>query len=166
MCYKSRVGHHSRGNSVQMKRRLIFILLLVLPLSSCMSWFMEQPTIVLKEVSITRISLTDIHFSFGIEVQNPNSFNLNLKNLDYTVFFNDREVAKGRLEQEIVLAKSSSTMVKIPLQTDFKSLGDPVAIILSGKDLGYRIEGSALLGALVGSASVPFSKTGEIKIKK
>ncbi len=159
------LGYRDLRLSAFIRLACIFLLALLL-LPSCMQWFMEKPTITLREVSVTRISLTEIHFLFGIEVQNPNSFNLNLKSLEYAVHFNEKEVARGRLEKEIQLAKSSSTLVQIPLQTDFKSLGDPVVFILAGKDLAYRIEGAAVLSASLGSATIPFSKTGEIKIKK
>jgi len=80
-----------------MKRFFVFLVFVIpLFLSSCMSWFLEQPTFALKEVAITRLSLTDIHFRFGIEIQNPNSFDMDLKALEYTVYFNDRQVVRGR----------------------------------------------------------------------
>jgi len=150
-----------------MKRFLVFpafVVLLFLP--SCMSWFLEQPTFALKEVAVTRLSLTDIHFRFGIEVQNPNSFDLDLRALEYTVYFNDREVGRGRLDKEVRIAKTSATLVQVPLQTDFKSLGDPLGLVLGGKDLKYKIEGAAIVKASLGTATIPFSKSGNIKIKK
>jgi LEA14-like dessication related protein len=135
-------------------------------LPSCMSWFLEQPTFALKEVAVTRLSLTDVHFRFGIEVQNPNSFDLDLRALEYTVYFNDREVGRGRLDKEVRVAKTSATLVQVPLQTDFKSLGDPLGLVLAGQNLRYKIEGAAIVKASVGTATFPFSKSGEIKIKK
>jgi LEA14-like dessication related protein len=143
---------------------LPFVFLTVLP--SCLSWFLEQPTFALKEVAITRLSLTDIHFRFGIEVQNPNSFDMDLRALEYTVYFNDRQVGQGRLDREVRIAKASATLVQIPLQTDFKSLGDPVGLVISGQDLRYKIEGAAVVKASLGTATIPFSKSGEIRIKK
>jgi len=149
-------------------KRLATLLLIVslLFLPSCLDWFLEKPTFVLKEVAVTRISLTDINFLFGIEVQNPNSFDLTLRALEYTVYFNDREVGRGRLEKEVRITKASSTLVKVPLQADFKSLGDPVGMVMAGKDLKYKIEGAAFLKASLGSTILPFSKSGEINIRR
>ncbi len=146
--------------------KLLYFLGVLLLLSSCLSWFLEKPKVTLKEVSITRISLTDIHFLFGLEVQNPNSFDLNLRSLEYTLYFNDRQVAKGSLDKEVQIGKSSSTLVQVPLRADFKNLGDPLAYVLAGKDLLYKIEGSAILGASLGTATIPFSKSDTIKLKK
>ena len=158
---------HFLGYDKKVKR---FALFLSIPafffLPSCMNWFLEQPTFALKEVAVTRLSLTDIHFRFGIEVQNPNSFELDLRALEYTVYFNDREVGRGRLDKEVRVAKTSATLVQVPLQTDFKSLGDPLGLILAGQDLRYKIEGAAIVKASLGTATIPFSKTGEVRIKK
>ncbi len=150
-----------------MRRSRIFLPLVFLAIfPSCMSWFLEQPTFALKEVAITRLSLTDVHFRLGIEARNPNSFDLDLRALEYTVYFNDREVGRGRLDKEVRIAKTSTTLVQVPLQTDFRSLGDPLGVILAGQDLRYRIEGAAIVKASLGTATIPFSKSGEIKIKK
>jgi LEA14-like dessication related protein len=127
---------------------------------------MEKPTFNLKEVALTRFSLLDVQFLFGVEVQNPNTFDLKLRALDYTVFFNDQEVGNGRIDQEILIAKSAATLVQVPLRADFRSLGNPLKEILAGRDLHYKIEGAAIVKAALGSATIPFSKSGEIKIKK
>jgi len=135
-------------------------------LSSCLSLFLEKPTFTLKEIEIKRISFQEIDFLFGIEVQNPNQFDLKLRALEYTVYLSGQEVGKGRLEKEIKIVKAASTLVPVPLQTNLRNLGNPLALILAGKDLQYKIEGAAIIKASMGSTTIPFSKSGEIKIKK
>jgi len=139
-------------------------LLIFLP--SCLSLFLEKPTFSLKEIEIKRFSLQEIDFLLGIEVQNPNSFDLKLRALEYTVYLSNQEVGKGRLEKEISIVKSASTLVPVPLQANLKNLGNPLASILAGKDLVYKIEGVAIIKASMGSATIPFSKSGEINFKK
>lgn len=146
--------------------KAIPLLALILFLPSCLIWFIEKPTFNLKEVAITRFSLLGVQFLFGVEVQNPNTFDLKLRALDYTVYFNDQEVGKGRMDQEVLIAKSAATLVQVPLQADFKNLGNPLKEIRAGRDLRYKIEGAAIVKAALGSATIPFSKSGEIKIKK
>jgi LEA14-like dessication related protein len=146
--------------------KIISVSAILIFLSSCLSWFIEKPTFNLKEVAITRFSLLDVQFLFGVEVQNPNTFDLKLRALDYTVYFNDQEVGKGRMDQEVLIAKSAATLVQVPLRADFKNLGNPLKEIRAGRDLHYKIEGAAIVKAALGSATIPFSKSGEIKIKK
>jgi LEA14-like dessication related protein len=133
---------------------------------SCLSLFLEKPTFSLKEIEIKRFSLQEIDFLIGIEVQNPNSFDLKLRALEYTVYLSDQEVGKGRMENEITIRKSDATLVPVPLQANLKNLGNPLALVLGGKDLPYKIEGIAIIKASMGSATIPFSKSGEIKLKK
>jgi LEA14-like dessication related protein len=144
----------------------ITVIGLLIFLSSCLSLFLEKPTFSLKEIQIKRFSLQEIDLLLGIEVQNPNSFGLKLRALEYTVYLSGQEVGKGRLEQEINIVKSASTLVPVPLQANLKNLGDPLAFILAGKDLGYKIEGVAIIKASMGSTTLPFSKSGEIKLKR
>jgi len=146
--------------------KIIGVFTILIFLSSCLSWFIEKPTFNLKEVAITRFSLLEVQFLFGVEVQNPNTFDLKLRALDYTVYFNDQEIGKGRMDREILISKSAATLVQVPLQADFKNLGNPLKEILAGRDLRYKIEGAAIVKATLGSATIPFSKSGEIKIKK
>jgi LEA14-like dessication related protein len=146
--------------------KILGVFAILIFLFSCLSWFIEKPSFNLKEVAITRFSLFDVQFLFGVEVQNPNTFDLKLRALDYTVFFNDQEVGRGKMDQEILIAKSAATLVQVPLQADFKNLGNPMKEILAGRDLRYKIEGAAIVKATLGSATIPFSKSGEIKIKK
>jgi LEA14-like dessication related protein len=146
--------------------KILGVFAILIFLFSCLSWFIEKPSFNLKEVAITRFSLFDVQFLFGVEIQNPNTFDLKLRALDYTVFFNDQEVGRGKMDQEILIAKSAATLVQVPLQADFKNLGNPMKEILAGRDLRYKIEGAAIVKATLGSTTIPFSKSGEIKIKK
>jgi LEA14-like dessication related protein len=146
--------------------RKVLVLGLLFLLPGCPSWFLETPTFTLKEVAVTRISLEEIHFLFGIEVQNPNHFDLKLRALEYKAYLNDQEVGKGRVEKEVQIAKSSSTLVQVPMKTDFKNLGNPLGFILAGQDLRYKIEGAAILKTSLSTTTIPFSKSGEIKIRK
>jgi len=135
-------------------------------LPSCLSLFWEKPTFNLKEIAITRISSKEIHFLFGIEVQNPNRFDFKLRAMEYSVYLNEQEVGRGRLEKEVEVVKSSSAIVQVPLQTDFKNLGNLLGTVLFNQNIPYKIEGAAIIKTSLGSATVPFSKSGEIKIKK
>ena len=144
----------------------IFLLALLLLLPSCVSWFYEKPTFTLKEIVVKRISFGEIDFLFGIEVQNPNGFDLKLRELEYRAYLEDQEVGSGRLGKEALIAQSSSTLVQIPLQADFRRMGNSLGLVLAGKNLRYKIEGAAVIKTRLGTSTIPFSKDGEIKLTK
>jgi len=144
----------------------IALSLMLMGIAGCLSLFFEKPTFALRTVSISRLSLTDIHLLFGIEVQNPNAFDVKLRALEYTIFLNEKELGKGSVSRETLIAKASSTLVEIPLTASFKNLGQSIEMVLAGQDLRYRIQGAAVFKTILGSTTVPFSQSGEIKIKK
>ena len=150
-----------------MKRtQKIFLLGLLFLLPSCVSWFYEKPTFTLKEVVVKRISFGEINFLFGIEVQNPNNFDLKLRAFEYKAYIEDQEAGNGRLDKEVLIAKSSSTLVQVPLQSDLRRMGNSLGLILAGKNLRYKIEGVAVIKTRLGTSTIPFSKDGEINLKR
>ncbi len=146
--------------------RKIIVLGLLLLLPSCLGWFMEKPAFTLKEIDITHLSPTQMNFILGIEVQNPNPFIIKLSRMDYAVYINGEEAGRGRIEKEVQIAKSSSTLVQVPLQANFKILSYLLGAVLVNQNVQYKIEGAAVVKAALRTATVPFSKTGEINLKK
>ena len=150
-----------------MKRtKKIFLLGLLFLLPSCVGWFFEKPTFTLKEVVVKRVSFGDINFLFGIEVHNPNGFDLKLREFEYKAYIEDQEVGNGRLGKEVLIAQSSSTLVQVPLQSDLRKMGNSLGLILAGKNLRYKIEGAAVIKTRLGTSTIPFSKDGKINLNR
>jgi len=151
---------------VRPTRLKLLILFSIFSMPSCLGWFLEKPTFVLKEIAVTRLSPQEVHFQFGIEVQNPNRFDLKVRSLEYVAVLNDREVGQGRIQTEVTIPQFSSNLVQVPLQADLKKLGPIFAALLTGQPLKYHVTGSAVVKAGMGTATLPFSKSGEMKIKR
>jgi len=141
-----------------------FLLMIALSIcmSSCLSWFMEKPTITVRKISITPLSLTEMSLVLQLEVQNTNHFDLTLTSLEYTIYLNNEDIGNGRLEKEILVPASSTTPIRFPVATKFNNLGKGLKTIIFGNDLPYRIAGTALVKTAFGSASFPLSKEGRI----
>jgi LEA14-like dessication related protein len=144
-------------------RGLLFLLALSICLVSCLSWIMEKPSFVLREIILSPSSLTEVNLLLGLDVQNPNRFDLTLKSFEYVVFLNNEEIGTGRLEKEILVPSSSTTQVQVPVAAKFKDLGGSLRAIITGNDLPYKIEGKASVKTAFGSRDFPFSKDGLIK---
>jgi len=144
-------------------RGLLFLLALSICLVSCLNWIMEKPSFVLREIILSPSSLTEVKLLLGLDVQNPNRFDLTLKSFEYVVFLNNEEIGTGRLEKEILVPSSSTTQVQVPVVAKFKDLGGSLRAIITGNDLPYKIEGKASVKTAFGSRDFPFSKDGLIK---
>lgn len=140
------------------------ILLFFLP--ACLNWLLEQPSFSLQEIELRRISFQDIDLLLGWEVQNPNNFDLKLRGMEYAIYLQGQKIGHGRLEKEIFINKFSTTKVSLPLRVEIRNLPDPLRVILAGQELPYKIEGVAILKTILGSTTLPFAKSGEVKIRK
>jgi len=145
---------------------LIGILVLSVFLSSCLRWVLEEPTFTLRQITLHPRSLTEMDVLLGIEVRNPNRFDLTLKSFEYTIHLNQQNIGDGRLEKEIVVPASSTSAVQAPVAATFKNLGASLKAVLFSDEVAYKIEGKASISTAFGSATVPFSKEGRINTRK
>lgn len=143
----------------------LFLVVLSLFLTSCLGWLLEKPSITVREIILSPRSLLEMNLLLGIEVQNPNRFDLTLTSFEYTVHLNNEEIGNGRLEKEIRIPASSTTRVQAPVAATFKNLGGTLKTVLTGGDLPYKIAGKAGVKTALGSMSFSFAKEGRIHSK-
>ncbi|HLA28461.1 MAG TPA: LEA type 2 family protein [Syntrophales bacterium] len=144
---------------------LLFLFVISIFITSCLSWFLEKPSIIVREIIISPRSLVEMNLILGIEVQNLNRFDLTLTSFEYTFYLNNEEAGSGRIEKEILIPASSTTGVQVPVAATFKNLGGSLKTIITGDDLPYKIEGTAGIKTAFGSLSFPLSKEGLINLK-
>ncbi|MRS01764.1 hypothetical protein EG832_00815 [bacterium] len=148
------------------KKQYLFGLFAVsILLVSCVSWVMEKPSLVLREITVRPRSFTEIDFLLGLDVQNPNRFDLTLKSFEYTVYLNTEEIGNGRLEREVTVPASSMTRLQVPVSAKFKDWSTSLKTILAQEGLPYKIEGKADIKTVFGSLHYPFSSEGRINLK-
>ena len=144
---------------------ILSLLALSICLVSCLNWIMEKPSFVLREISLSPSSLTEANLLLGLDVQNPNRFDLTLESFECVFSLNNEEIGTGRLEKEILVPSSSTTQVQVSVVVKFKDLGGNLMTIITGHDLPYKIEGKASIKTAFGSRDIPFSKDGRINLK-
>lgn len=126
---------------------------------------MEKPFFVLRGVILSPRSATEMNLLLGLEVQNPNRFDLTLKSFEYTLYLKNEEIGNGHLEKELLIHSLSTTQVQIPVAAKLKDLGGILKAIFTGDELPYKIEGKADVGMAFGTLNFPFSKEGHINLK-
>ncbi len=137
-------------------RSVLLLFSLSILLMSCLSWIMEKPSFVLRGVILSPNSSTGMNLLLGLEVQNPNHFDLTLKSFEYTFHLKNEEIGNGRLEKELVIPSSSTSQVQIPVVAKFKDLGGILKAIFTEDELPYKIEGKADVRTAFGSRNFPF----------
>ena len=151
---------HLNVNKWMANLSILFLLTLSICLVSCVNWIMEKPSFVLREIILRPSSFTEANLLIGLDVQNPNRFDLTLKSFEYVLFLDDKEIGTGRLEKEIVVPSSSTTQVQVSVVAKFKDLGGSLTTIITGHDVPYKIEGKASIGTSFGSREFTVFKDG------
>jgi LEA14-like dessication related protein len=129
---------------------------------SCLSWFLERPSIIVHEITLIPRSLVKVDLILGVDVQNTNSFDLTLRSFECTLYLNNEEAGCGRLERKVLVPASATTRVKIPVAATFKNLGGSLKTVVTGNDLPYKIYGTAGVETAFGNMKIQLSKEGRI----
>lgn len=152
---KNARAHHS----------IVCVFALSLFLVSCVSWFLEKPSFVLREIILSPRSFAEMNLLLGLDVQNPNRFDLTLKSFGYTIYLNNKEIGNGSLERELLIPSSSTTRLQAPVVAKFKDMGGSLKTIITSDDVPYKIEGKADVKTAFGSLDFLFSKEGRINLR-
>ena len=139
---------------------ILFLFTISICLVSCLNRIIEEPSFVLREIILSTSSLTEANLLIGLDVQNPNRFDLTLKSFEYVLFLDNKEIGTGRLEKEILIPSSSTTQVQVSVVAKFKDLGGSLKTIIAGHDLPYKIEGKASIATTFGSRDFSLSRDG------
>ena len=143
----------------------LFLLTLSISLASCLAWIMEKPTFVIREIILSPNSFKEANLIIGLDVQNPNRFDLTLTSFEYVLFLDNEEIGTGRLEKEILVPSSSTTQVQVSVIAKFKDLGGSLKTIITGRGLPYEIKGKASVKTAFGSRDFPYFKEGHTNLK-
>lgn len=141
------------------KLRILILFFLVFVCSSCIHIFFEKPTVTITSISASP-ALQGLYLNLGMDVSNPNSYDLKLESLSFNLVVDDIKSAMGRIDAPVLLPGKASTYVEIPIKTDMRLIGKCISAVIQGKEMKYRIEGDALVKALLGEKNYHFSREG------
>ena len=155
----------------RMKRRISnfkfvgIFLLVALGASSC-SFFLKQvvekPKVEFEHVDLKDVNGNGATVLVGLKIENPNSFSLHVDSVRYTLEIKGKPLTSSTIDKPVEVPGKGSAFVEIPVPVKFADLFSSVLDFLQNGATQYRVSGDAK----VGSFSIPFDKTGELKLKK
>ncbi|TWI53051.1 LEA14-like dessication related protein [Pseudomonas duriflava] len=140
-------------------------LFLLFGLTGC-SWFgrsFEDPEVQLTQVDLVKARLWGQEFLLHFQVENPNSRELPIRGLSYTVYLEEIPLAHGETGQHFTVPANGSKDFTVPVQTNlWRYMKDVVRMIKRTHDpIHYRLDGEIKTGLMFGR-SVYISRSGEI----
>jgi len=145
-----------------MKKWVLF--LSFLGLCSCASILgsvVEKPKVDLDQVKIRRADLNGATLVFLVNVENPNSIDIKVDEINYTIFVNNKELSRARTEKAVNVPANSKAQVEIPLPVTYSKIFSNLKDLMFADTATYKIEGDAKFPLF----SVPFSKEGVVELR-
>jgi len=133
------------------------------------------PMLKLPDVKIGSLKLNKITFSgadleLKINVNNPNTFNFLVNNLNYDFIINGQTWAKGLTRSQMRVQEKGESTISIPISLNFMEMGRTIYQMISGdQKLNYQLKGNLDLNTslpLLGQVNLPIDRVGEINILK
>ncbi|MCR8932693.1 MULTISPECIES: LEA type 2 family protein [unclassified Pseudomonas] len=130
------------------------LLMLVLNLGGCASWFSDDsvdPAVHLVKVEVVRAKLLEQRFILHFRVDNPNDSELTVRGLEYRIHLADMLLAEGEHEHWFTVRPKHSAYFKVPIRTNLWPKVKDVVKMLKKTDqqIPYRLEGEMETGLFI-----------------
>ena len=113
----------------------------------------------LKEIQLRSMDFEKAQADIMTLVTNPNNKDIQIDQMEYTVFINQKPISKNTLNNKTVLPAGKTTAVAVPFSFQFKDLSSGLGALLSKAPLKYEVLGFVKSGIF----KIPFSKKGELQ---
>ena len=126
------------------------------------------PSFKLAGVQQKRLSLTGADLLISVELDNPNTFDLLVNKLQYSVALNGHSVTAGGLSEQVKVAAESNSKVDIPVKLSFgiSSARAFYDMLSKGGKVNYQLDLNSELGSSLPVLSqFPFDAKHEGKVR-
>lgn len=126
----------------------------------------KKPTLSFKTARLSSASLSDATVDLVYEVNNPNSFGLDLASVDYSFFVEGKQVVAGKPKKGLSLKKNGKSELVFPANVKFADIAPVVQTFLNKDKAAYKAEGSVGIKTPIGVLNFPLSKEGAFEVPK
>lgn len=135
----------------------------------CSALNIQRPTAAVRGMSIGSLDSAGFTMNFDVELSNPNSIALPLKQADYKLGLGGVNVVQGKATPEGAIPAGGSTAVQVPVTLTYENLlAARDAILKSGGNVPYDFDAGVSFAqstGLFGDVRVPLKFQGTLPIK-
>ncbi len=138
----------------------VAIALLAVCLASCTG--IREPVIELESVELIGISTEGLELRFQTSLKNPNDFGADIGPLEYRVYGDGAELARGTHDDEIRVAAGETVEIGVPFVLSWSGGKAILKSILDGEEHDWKLEGSVDVSKGPIRKTFTFSESGSI----
>lgn len=135
-------------------------LIIAFSFEGCASLQLQSPTVDLINIDLNSPTFNDATLIFNLNVKNPNSVEVKIDQVNYSVNLNNKPFSSGSLKQIVTLPAKGVAKVAVPVPIKYSDLSDSVAGLIQSGSTPYQISGNVKMGLL----SIPFNEKGDLKL--
>lgn len=133
------------------------VVLVCLGLGACA---VQRPTVDLHDVRLKGLSFSRVDVALDVSVQNPNTFALPIKGLDWELDLYGDEFAVGRASVGERIPAQGSSRIAVPLSIPYDRALSSAIKLLKGRDIAYELLGSLTFDTPIGDLPIAFTHRG------
>jgi len=127
------------------------------------------PKLSIKNVKVDSLNFTSADLIAQVEVDNPNNFDIAMRQLTYQLSVNNQPWGKGNISQTNTVPSKGKTVIDIPVNVDLLTAGTAAYKALINKSaVDYQLNGNATLDTsleLLKNINWPLDIKGSTAIK-
>jgi LEA14-like dessication related protein len=128
----------------------------------------KAPTVTVGEVRLVSLGLTGGSLAVGLEVENPNRYALESRDLRYTLSFSEdrpegpawQTLVEGRFDRVVRVPAGGVESLEVTVPFETAAVGVALLRLLRRGELEYRFNGELLAGTPMGTRRIPFDQRG------
>ena len=119
-----------------------------------------QPTVFIDAIKVEDATLSGLTALLTLNVENPNSFALNAKGLDYTMSLSGTDILSGENSSSMSVPALGSGKIEVPVRISYVAILETIPKILETGIADYKFSGSVHTRLF----KIPFTKTDKLKL--
>jgi LEA14-like dessication related protein len=126
------------------------------------------PDLSIEKIKIDNMSFSEIDIIVSVLIENNDKIKLDMKELDYEIYFNTMEIAKGKMDSPKksihVKNKENKILLEIPVKMKLLGLKRSITDMFKKGEIDYKILINIKGNSAYGEYNLPLDKSGLTKI--
>jgi LEA14-like dessication related protein len=129
---------------------------------------LKRPTAAITAMNVANVDTTGFTMNFDLDVSNPNSVELPVGDIDYTLGLGGVKVVEGKARPEKAVPANGRAPLRLPVTLTYENLlAAGKALRAGGGDVPYAIDSEIRFGSgVLGGVTVPVKYSGTLKLKE
>lgn len=131
------------------------------------SYFVRQPQIIVKNVSVEKFGFDESEVEMTIQVNNPNQFAFTFRQTDYEFNVDNESIANGAIEKATNISAEDSSTFVVPFKVNLDEVGENVFnLLFKPGETNYEFSLSTQIESksnIINNSTLQISRSGKLK---